>query len=138
MQSAARRTEPSSGGDKEQDMAVSFDVTAPVEVMLNTLRRHRPTEEAQGSVGSTTGSTAKARGDEGGSSFLGASLVHEKELMLKILVLQILSAENRKVLFVKGGEDNDVAPRLLRMLSVSDVWWLLIGSDAGNTVGGES
>jgi hypothetical protein len=133
--SAARRVESSSArGDEGDDDDIAFDVTAPVGGVLNTLRRFRPTEDAQGGgVGSSAGSTPKTKGNEAGSNVIGASFVYEKELSLKMLLLRILAAENRKVLFVKGDKDSDIAPQLVRMLSVSDVWWLLIGSDVGTS-----
>merc|ERR1712232_1047755 len=96
--------------------------------MGNTLRRYRFQEEASGAAATATNSTT-AKGDEAASGIFGAALVFEKELTLKVLLLRMLNAENRKMLFVQDGEASGSAPRLLRVLSVSDVWQLLIGGD---------
>jgi len=105
MQSAARIDDPSESDPEE----VRFDVNAPVEVVLNTLGRHRCAEDTRG--------------------VMGASLIFEEELTLKVLLLRMLNAENRKMLFVQRNEASDTAPRLLRVMSASDVWLLLIGRD---------
>jgi len=104
MQSARRRGGPANGGPD----CVEFDLGAPVEVILDALRRFRspPAEEATGN---------------------GAGFVRE-ELSLKNLPLKLLSAENRKLLFVQD-TGNGSHPKLQRIVSASDVWRLLLGSD---------
>lgn len=63
----------------------------------------------------------------------GAGLVFEKELALSRIMLRVLDADNRKLLFVKEAASESDAPKLLRLLSVSDVWLQLLGSDVGES-----
>lgn len=104
MQSARRP--PGTGGAD----GVEFDLGAPVEEVLGALRRFRGVAAEEGTAG------------------LGAAFVTEKELTLKALPLRLLAAENRKLLFVEEGTAGQ-HPKLLRIISASDVWRLLIGSD---------
>lgn len=119
MQSARRRSDsaaaaPTEGGAAAPDAEerIDFDLEAPVEVVLDALRRHR----------------SPAASDEASTSCPGAALITEKELTLKALPLRALAAENRKLLFVqdRGG---GAPPKLLRIVAVSDVWRLLLGSE---------
>jgi len=89
---------------------VEFDLSTPAEAVLAALRRFR---------GPSTGEAAMGA---------GATFVNDKELTLKVAVLRLLDAENRKLLFV---EEKSVGqtPKLLRIVSVSDVWRLMIGTD---------
>mmetsp|Transcript_100848 Transcript_100848/g.217733 ORF Transcript_100848/g.217733 Transcript_100848/m.217733 type:complete len:600 (+) Transcript_100848:66-1865(+) len=104
MQSARRPSE-------EEGERIDFDVAAPIEVMLEALKKFR-------------GAGLEEEASNGG---VGASLIFEKEITLKALALRVLLAENRKLLFVQ--EVDSKAPRLMRVLSVTDVWGLLIGSE---------
>lgn len=99
-----------SGAGAEEPPTIEFDLNVPVEVVLDALRRHR-----------------NAAAEEASPPIVGASLVTEKELPLKVLPIRLLSAENRKLLFVQDGGGGK-APKLLRIVSVTDVWRLLIGS----------
>jgi len=111
MQSSRRCS--AEGGEPQlpESDRVEFDLDKPLEAVLTTLRRCRsPSPSA-----------------EEASPGVGAALLTEKELTLKVMPLRLLAAENRKLLFVQdrgGGK----APKLLRIVSVSDVWRLLIGS----------
>lgn len=106
MQSA-RRCAEGQGVVPEADR-VELDMGTSAEVVLTTLRRfrHLPADEA--------------------GSGAGAMLVHDKELTLKAAILRLLAADNRKLLFVRDGGSGQ-APRLLRVVSVSDLWRLLLG-----------
>jgi len=109
MQSAALTSTDRAGGGGTQEDRVDIDLGAPIQAMLEVLRRYRA-----------------APPEEPSSSGTGAMLVNEKELSLKVLPLRLLAAENRKLLFV---QDSGVgkAPKLRRIVSASDVWRMLIG-----------
>lgn len=88
---------------------VYFDVASKLEAVLETLRSHRPADEAPT------------------QTCLGASVSFEKELTLKNVILRVLGAQNRKLLFVQDA-GSGVPPKLLRIVSAGDIWRLLIGS----------
>lgn len=114
MQSARRSQ---AGGDQSLgDIAdsVEFDLGAPVEGVLQALRRCR---------------SAGAAADEV-STFAGAAFLRETELPLKELPPRLLAADNRKLLVVQDG-GSGTHPKLLRIVSASDVWRLLLGTDQG-------
>jgi len=116
MQSARRCNDKGAGASLETDN-VAFDATAPIEVMVETLQRYRvPLADEGTSAGAMPG----------GLSGIGATLIYEQNLPLKALLLRMLGAENRKLIFVQD-TGNGSPPRLLRVLSVGDVWHLLIG-----------
>eukprot|EP00440_Ansanella_granifera_P051394 gb/GFBE01055712.1/.p1 GENE.gb/GFBE01055712.1/~~gb/GFBE01055712.1/.p1 ORF type:complete len:244 (+),score=60.12 gb/GFBE01055712.1/:1-732(+) len=120
MQSASRQTQDA----KEAPESISFDVTAPVEAVMKAMRRFRPSiapEEAPSGQAPQASESDQAK-------FLGASLVYDKELSVKSLVLRVLSAENRKVVFVQDAGAGK-APKLRQILSAGDVWRLLIGTE---------
>lgn len=108
MQSARKRVDASFDGLEP----IKFDVKTPIEAVMAALRRYRSP--------SATEEDAEAR--------FGAALIYEKDVPLKTLLLRLLTAENRIVLFVKG-EPGAGSPRLLRVVSISDVWRALIGSE---------
>mmetsp|Transcript_43352 Transcript_43352/g.129466 ORF Transcript_43352/g.129466 Transcript_43352/m.129466 type:complete len:625 (+) Transcript_43352:159-2033(+) len=116
MQSARRCPSGTAGSSSETD-SVSFDADAPIEAMLDAMQRYRGPPADEGA------SVPAAPGGLGG---IGATLVYEQQLTLKASLLRLLSAENRKLLFVQDS-DNGSPPRLLRVLSVGDIWHLLIG-----------
>jgi len=129
MQSARRCD--NEGGQAEDAEKVCFDVAAPVEVVLETLRRFsNPSSDGNPATNEPAAEPEPTVSDnDNKASFgFGASFVYEKELTLKVLVLRVLGAENRKVLFVEDS-GNGCAPKLLRMISVSDVWLMLIGEE---------
>mmetsp|Transcript_71779 Transcript_71779/g.199169 ORF Transcript_71779/g.199169 Transcript_71779/m.199169 type:complete len:618 (+) Transcript_71779:165-2018(+) len=144
MQSAIRRSDgcgendgevgspPNNDGAKDtNDMkdGINLDANAPIEVVLKALQRCRAAAATEESAAlNPMGGSQMARAENGG---VGATFVYEKELKLKSLLLRLLSAENRKLLFVQDDSGNEGPPRLLRLVSVSDVWLLLIGSDLG-------
>jgi hypothetical protein len=106
---------------------VTFDAAASVEVILNTVRRHRHQQEAQGddvAEGRRRQGTDDTAAENDGAWF-GAGLVYQQELTLRAVILQLLLAENRKLLFVEANGDS--APRIRRLVSVGDAWRLLIG-----------
>lgn len=109
MQSARRHDASQQAGGCAGD-SVEFDLGAPVEAVLEALRRYR---------GPTTAEEA---------SGTGAAFVREQELSLKVLPLRLLAAENRKLLFVQD-VGAGLHPKLLRIISASDVWRLLLGND---------
>lgn len=134
MQSARRCPDGTAGAPGDVD-GVSFDPAAPIEAMLDVLQRFRgPPAEEGASTAALPGEPRGSRwwqpqeSHNGGICGIGATLIYEKQLTLKALLLRVLSAENRKLLFVQEtGHGNP--PRLLRVLSVGDVWHLLIGDD---------
>jgi len=103
------------GGEDAEQVKLSLD--APVKVVLDALRRYRTQSSEEGA-------------DSGAP--LGATLVVESELSAKALPVRLLGAENRKLLFVQDAGSGR-APKLLRIVSVSDVWRLLIGDDQVGT-----
>jgi len=146
---------PSSSDDSNEtaasgpasDATVSFDANAPVKVMLDALKRFRPrpAEEGIGAGGAAAASAAaspaspqnassSATGEAtlgapaGTPGIVGATLVFEQRLPLKVVLLQVLAAENRKLVFVKD-VGNGCPPKLLRVIAVSDVWRLLVGGE---------
>lgn len=137
MQSAVRRATISRGNREEdgsppsdEEEPVLVDLSAPVEGVLNILRRVRNEEEALARAAGVP-ATAPGPTDPAAKQFgIGASLIYEKELPLKACLLRLLNAENRELLFVKESETG-AAPQLVRVVSVSDVWLMLIGSDSG-------
>lgn len=167
MQSAARRSEDggvasgcegdATSGDTEekpgQDEDIVFDILAPVEVILNTLRRYRVRDEVPAeprftaptpdllrqheltlaASGTLHPDSKKSKKMEERERTTGAGLVFEKELALSRIMLRVLDADNRKLLFVKEAASESDAPKLLRLLSVSDVWLQLLGSDVGES-----
>merc|ERR1711957_528950 len=111
------------------------------EVVLETLWRFRGAAEEASATAANTTSTPGAEDEKkptvawsekscSTGAGTGALFVYEEELTLKVLLLRLLNAENRKILFGEAGK-NGSPPRLLRVLSVSDVWLLLIGNDLG-------
>eukprot|EP00931_Biecheleriopsis_adriatica_P044362 TRINITY_DN25378_c0_g1_i1.p1 TRINITY_DN25378_c0_g1~~TRINITY_DN25378_c0_g1_i1.p1 ORF type:complete len:582 (+),score=131.42 TRINITY_DN25378_c0_g1_i1:47-1792(+) len=113
MQSTRKQADE--GGQSD---IVVFDIAAPVEGVMKAVRRcgqSLPQEEESGK-------------QQAEAKFSGASLVYEEEVTVKSLVLQILNAENRKVLFVQDA-GSGLPPRLRRILSAGDVWRLLIGTE---------
>jgi len=127
MQSATRCVD--NGGAPSEKDSVAFDAAAPLEAMLDTLQRYRVQPADEG---------ASVAAAPGGLAGIGAALIYEQQLPLKALLLRMLNAENRKLLFVQepGGGG---PPRLLRIVSVGDVWHLLIGDskDAPEGAAGE-
>eukprot|EP00930_Biecheleria_cincta_P021883 TRINITY_DN16086_c0_g1_i2.p1 TRINITY_DN16086_c0_g1~~TRINITY_DN16086_c0_g1_i2.p1 ORF type:complete len:563 (+),score=127.68 TRINITY_DN16086_c0_g1_i2:62-1750(+) len=97
---------------------VSFNVAEPVEAVLKAVNKFRAAHQGEAVAGTSSQATP---------GFFGAALVYEKELPVKTLLLRVLEAQNRKVLFVEGCEGE--LPRLRRILSAADAWRLLIGSD---------
>lgn len=136
MQSKTRAAIVGDGADSTDQEEIVFDISAPVEVVLETLRRYRAaTEDALASNPNTATSNATSAphaedrplgADKGNNAYNGALFVYDKAMPLKTVLLRLLSAENRKILFVQDG--NEEPPRLLRILSVSDVWLELIGT----------
>eukprot|EP00933_Yihiella_yeosuensis_P023313 TRINITY_DN18154_c0_g1_i1.p1 TRINITY_DN18154_c0_g1~~TRINITY_DN18154_c0_g1_i1.p1 ORF type:complete len:603 (-),score=109.96 TRINITY_DN18154_c0_g1_i1:167-1975(-) len=119
----ARRSE---ANPSEPPDGVAFDVTTTLKVVLETLRRFRSPGAAD--EASSARSEDKASSSSVQKPFAGAALSFEKELAVKHLILRVLGAENRKLLFVQeSGPDS--SPQLLRILSAGDVWRLLIGSE---------
>jgi len=128
-------------GPPSWDSAVCFDANAPLKLMLDALQRFRP-RSAEDGAGAGTPATAvtapqvvpllasgEALGAPAGTpGIVGATLVYEQRLPLKVLLLQVLAAENRKILFVKD-VGNGCPPKLLRVIAVSDVWRLLVGTE---------
>ena len=53
------------------------------------------------------------------------------KLSLKVGLLQVLKAENRNIIFVEETGGPNSALRLLRVVSVSDIWRLLMGDARG-------
>uniref|UniRef100_A0A7S2MZV3 CBS domain-containing protein n=1 Tax=Alexandrium andersonii TaxID=327968 RepID=A0A7S2MZV3_9DINO len=125
MQSARRCSDLGVESVAETDR-VGFDTTAPIEGMLETLQRCRTTTADEGASATALPGGPPAATSAKGSGFVGASLIYEQQLTLKALLLRLLNAENRKLLFVQD-TGNGSPPRLLRVLSVGDVWHLLIG-----------
>lgn len=123
-----RATQDGISDDFEEAEPVTFDATAPVEVILNTLRRHRLQQASLGEDGAE-GRRRQASDDAGAENaeteWFGAGLVYQQELTLRALVLQLLLADNRKLLFVEAAGES--APRIRRLISVADTWRLLIG-----------
>lgn len=127
MQSARRCSDESAGGSAETD-SVGFDASAPLQGMLETLQRYRAPSADEGASATTLpgGPPANTSDKGSSSSCTGATLIYEQQLTLKALLLRLLGAENRKLLFVQDA-GNGSPPRLLRVLSVGDIWHLLIG-----------
>lgn len=100
---------------------VSFNVAEPVEAVLKAVNTFRAAH--QGEV-----QHDQHRGSRATSEFSGAALIYDKELPVKTLLLRVLEAQNRKVLFVEGRGEGEL-PRLRRILSAGDAWRLLIGTD---------
>eukprot|EP00927_Polykrikos_kofoidii_P053380 TRINITY_DN4784_c0_g2_i1.p1 TRINITY_DN4784_c0_g2~~TRINITY_DN4784_c0_g2_i1.p1 ORF type:complete len:643 (+),score=134.31 TRINITY_DN4784_c0_g2_i1:214-2142(+) len=113
----------------DDDDPVNVDLSAPVEGILSTLRRLRSNEEALGRTSAAPSQVPAPNLGDSGTAFIGASLVYEEEMTLKVLLIRLLNAENRKLLFVKDPGDGQ-APQLLRVISASDAWLLLIGKDS--------
>eukprot|EP00929_Paragymnodinium_shiwhaense_P013257 TRINITY_DN12111_c0_g1_i1.p1 TRINITY_DN12111_c0_g1~~TRINITY_DN12111_c0_g1_i1.p1 ORF type:complete len:765 (-),score=144.55 TRINITY_DN12111_c0_g1_i1:136-2430(-) len=130
-------TEAPTDGDRvlSEDANIVFDVSAPVEAVLATLRRVRskPSEEPAQllSAGMLPSMQAAPNETPAAGANVGAVLVYEKELSLKALLLRILGCQNRKLLFVKEQEGKPDTPTLRRLVSVSDIWLLLVGNDLG-------
>eukprot|EP00927_Polykrikos_kofoidii_P053379 TRINITY_DN4784_c0_g1_i1.p1 TRINITY_DN4784_c0_g1~~TRINITY_DN4784_c0_g1_i1.p1 ORF type:complete len:662 (+),score=134.66 TRINITY_DN4784_c0_g1_i1:189-2174(+) len=113
----------------DDDEPVSVDLSGPVEGILNTLRHVRSNEEMLARAAAAPGATPSPSPEESGKQYMGATLVFEEEMPLKLMLIRLLNADNRKLLFVKdlgGGQ----APQLLRIISVSDAWLLLIGKES--------
>jgi len=114
--------------ESSEDRAVVFDVTAPVEVVLDTLQRFRasPTvAQAASPEGASASSQSDAVAEGRLSKGSGTVLVYEEELSLRSLILQVLGSESRKLLFVEVAGEG--APRIRRLVSVGDAWRFLIG-----------
>jgi len=122
MQAAGRRGESADAPAAEE---IHFDISSPVEVVLETLRRHRSSQEEAAAAGGASDDKKNVST----ASSVGGLFTYEKELSMKQVLLRILAAENRKLLFVQ--DSGGGAPQLTRILSVSDVWLLLIGRDTG-------
>eukprot|EP00927_Polykrikos_kofoidii_P053381 TRINITY_DN4784_c0_g3_i1.p1 TRINITY_DN4784_c0_g3~~TRINITY_DN4784_c0_g3_i1.p1 ORF type:complete len:660 (+),score=115.91 TRINITY_DN4784_c0_g3_i1:254-2233(+) len=139
MQSAQRRAARTmASGDTIQeeseclyddDEPVNVDLSAPVEVILNTLRRVRSNEETLVRTVAATGAVPPNQAEPGKHAYMGASFVYEEEMTLKVMLIRMLNAENRKLLFVKDPGTGQ-APQLRRVISVSDAWLLLIGKES--------
>jgi len=93
---------------------VVFDTSESVGTVLETLHKF-----------SALGRDKDADGDA--ARVIGAVAVHEQELPLKRILKDVLSAENRKLLFVEASGKGP--PRLLRVFALSDTWRLLLGDD---------
>mmetsp|Transcript_69505 Transcript_69505/g.137473 ORF Transcript_69505/g.137473 Transcript_69505/m.137473 type:complete len:613 (+) Transcript_69505:92-1930(+) len=132
-----------SSGPPSLDATVRFDANAPVKLMLDALQRFRPRPAEEGAgAGSAAASAAvppqaaptSTTGEAtlgapaGTPGIIGATLIYEQRLPLKALLLQLLAAENRKLVFVKD-VGNGCPPKLLRVISASDVWRLLVGGE---------
>lgn len=141
----ARSTSSSDEGNDSlppsSDAAISFDANAPVKLMLDALQRFRPRSAEDGAGAGAAPASAAAPpqatptfpsgeatlgAPSGTPGIVGATLIYEQRLPLKVLLLQVLAAENRKLLFVKD-VGNGCPPKLLRVIAVSDVWRLLVG-----------
>lgn len=125
MQSARRCPDEGAGGTADTD-SVGFDATAPIEGMLETLQRYRAPSADEGASATALPGGPHTNTSDKGSTCVGATLVYEQQLTLKASLLRLLGAENRKLLFVQDS-GNGGPPRLLRVLSVGDIWHLLIG-----------
>jgi hypothetical protein len=127
MQCAKRRAsrEGTSEEDQEvecaEDRAAVFDASAPVEVVLDTVKRFRQAPSAA--------QAEEARPNNLGN---GAVLVYAEELPLRSLIMQVLSSESRKLLFVEAA--GDAAPSIRRIVSVGDTWRFLIGEGSVSAV----
>lgn len=100
-----------------EDRLVNFDVEAPVEVVLDTLKQFRQPPAAS----ATPADEAKPPPNAWNASVL----VYEEELSLKSVILQIINSGSRKLFFVEAA--GDAAPRIRRLVSVGDAWRFLIG-----------
>lgn len=100
---------------------VSFNVAEPVEAVLKAVNKFRAAHQGEVQHDQHSGSRATPE-------FSGAALIYDKELSVKTLLLRVLEAQNRKVLFVEGRGEGEL-PRLRRILSAGDAWRLLIGTD---------
>lgn len=125
MQSARRRL--AGHGPSEGPESVVFDLSAPLEGVLDALRRFRSLPPEEAAAGGAPPGIARPAGGEKANSSVGAGLLFEKELTLKSLLLRVLGAENRKMLFVQDDGNAGGPPKLLRIVAVSDVWQLLLG-----------
>lgn len=119
MQSQRRCEDGNDNAASIETDGVTFDTAAPVEAVLDALQRFRG--QAITDEGVSTSPLP------GANTCVGATFVYEKQLSLKALLLRVLGAKNRKLLFVK--DNGGSLPQLLRVLSVGDVWHLLIGCD---------
>lgn len=110
MQATKRRNAagpaPEGAAEDGTQEDLSIDSEAPVEAMLKALRQH-----------------PRAATNEEDTSGPDIDFVFENEVPLRSLVLRVLTSDRRKVLFVSEG------PRLRRIVTVSDVWRLLLGRD---------
>eukprot|EP00747_Dinoflagellata_sp_TGD_P169510 gnl/TRDRNA2_/TRDRNA2_198652_c0_seq1.p1 gnl/TRDRNA2_/TRDRNA2_198652_c0~~gnl/TRDRNA2_/TRDRNA2_198652_c0_seq1.p1 ORF type:complete len:643 (+),score=137.59 gnl/TRDRNA2_/TRDRNA2_198652_c0_seq1:54-1982(+) len=124
------------GSAVEGTKPVQFNTSATIEELLETVRKFTPKPAVAGEApvpgtpkSPATGALSPQPAEKtDNKALLGASLVYEKALTVKALLLRVLGAENRKVVFVEDlRPDDSVPPRLLRLISVSDTWRLLIG-----------
>jgi len=134
MQSAAKRFPVAKEGEQTGETPDAVEVTdgedevrlhldSPVSCILEALSRYRVATLA----GADDPAAASTTATPGRDARMGASLIYEREATLKTLLFSVLTAENRKVLFVEG-EPGGSAPLLRRIISAGDVWQLLLGS----------
>jgi len=112
---------------EEAQEEVSFNAGDPIEVMVDTLRRYPQPGIPEGQAAG--GAAAQTAGEQSSKAAAGVELVYEEEASLRSLILHVLGARNRKAFFVQGSPTDERAPRLRRIISVSDVWRLLVGVD---------
>mmetsp|Transcript_18258 Transcript_18258/g.42722 ORF Transcript_18258/g.42722 Transcript_18258/m.42722 type:complete len:570 (-) Transcript_18258:118-1827(-) len=103
------------GSSRPSADPVVFQASTTLKEVCEALQRH-PVESEEGAHDGE-GPAVKS------PKWLGACIIYEEQLPLKTALIRILAAENRTLLFAEKG---DSCPKINRLLTVSDVWHIIM------------